>query len=98
MKTIFNIKDPRKSDTVITLIYYLIVGIVLFCIFKSGKFNGGSCGIGLDDFSFFLLGPITLYLIIRNILLAIWKKKKNTAALLIHIVAIIIWLLIFHNS
>jgi hypothetical protein len=98
MKAIVIIKNDRASNTIFTLVYYAFACLVVFYIFRSGNFKSGPCNIGLDLVSFLLAGLITFCLLIRNIVLAIWKKKLRWIPLVMHVMALGIWIFILQRN
>jgi uncharacterized membrane protein len=86
-----------KYDLAATSIFYIISGIVVFYLIKSGKYNGGPCNPGLGPMSFLLLGLFTIVLLIRSIVLSlsIYKNQKlYKYSLIINFLAFVIWVLI----
>jgi hypothetical protein len=74
--------------------FYLVGGMLIVFFSKTPGFKSGPCTPGLDVLSWLLFGLVAFGLLVRSILIAIWRKKRDWISLLIHAAALIIWLII----
>jgi hypothetical protein len=86
--------NQEKRNALLSLIFYVLVTIAIVLINISGKFKSGPCTPNLDVMSFFLIGPISLILLMINGIQIFWMKKQTKYSFFIHLAALIIWITI----
>jgi hypothetical protein len=69
-----------------TLLFYAAAAGVVFLLMKF--FPSGPCAPGLGLLSFFLLFPVSIGLLIRNMYVTIKHDKSNLVAVAIHLIAV----------
>lgn len=80
-----------NRNFLITIGFYIISVSAIILINKSGQFKSGPCTPDLDILSFFILGSLSLILLIINGILAFGFKRNTQQSFNTHIVAFTIW-------
>jgi len=75
-----------------TLLFYIVAATAIYILEKVSP--SGPCTPGLGLLSFFLLIPITVGLLLRNIYLTIKVDRENLLNVIIHTAAIILLFII----
>lgn len=86
----YRIKKNHLTFKIIrpTLLFYIVAATTVYILEKVSP--SGPCTPGLGVLSFFLLIPIVVGLLLRNVYLTIKVDKKNLIKVVIHSVAIIL--------
>lgn len=74
--------------TIPTLLFYAVAIATIYILEKVSP--SGPCTPGLGVLSFFLLIPIAVGLLLRNIYLTVKVNKANLINVILHIVAIVL--------
>jgi hypothetical protein len=85
------LKNPEIKNALYGLIFYCIIILGIGIIWSSGKFKSGMCGPNYDILSFLLVGPLSLILLIVNLLLKFFTKRATNYSSIIHFTAFLIW-------
>ncbi|PSR54097.1 hypothetical protein AHMF7605_11475 [Adhaeribacter arboris] len=86
-------QELEKRNAIKSLIFYGIYITVIILINASGAFKSGPCTPNLDILSIFLIGPISLILLIKN-LGKLFAKHPTKYSTLIHGVGLLTWMVI----
>jgi hypothetical protein len=81
-------------NALFSIAFYIIVLAAILYFNASGRYKSGPCTPNLDILSVFFLGPLSLMLLIRNGIWAFVMKKQTKYSFLIHLLALVIWLIV----
>lgn len=84
----------ENRNALLTTLFYSISVSAIVLMNNSAQFKSGPCTPGLDLLSFFLLGPISIVLLIKNGLSAFCYERQTKQSFLIYVFALTIWLLV----
>jgi uncharacterized membrane protein len=87
--------NQEKRNALLSVIFYVIAILTIVLINVSGQFKSGPCTPNLDFLSVFLLAILNIILLIFNGLLAFVLKKETKYSFFVHLLALIIWTIIF---
>jgi hypothetical protein len=79
----------------LTLLFYVIMGALIFYFNISSEFKSGPCTPNLDLLSILFIGPISLILAIWNSLKFFIYKLPNKYSMIIHSIGFAIWAFFF---
>ncbi|WP_267265106.1 hypothetical protein [Chryseobacterium formosus] len=86
----------EKKNALKSIIFYVIAILTIVVINASGKFKSGPCTPNLDVLSVFAVVALNVILLIVNIVKAFVMKKQTRLSVVVHFVALLIWVIVFN--
>lgn len=86
--------NQEKRNALLSITFYSIAIITIIITNTSSQFKSGPCTPNLDLLSFLLIGPLSFILLVINGILAFGMEKQTKYSFLIHLLALIIWVMI----
>jgi hypothetical protein len=86
--------NQERRNALLSITFYVIAVLTIIIINVSGKFKSGPCTPNLDLLSFFFLGPLSFILLVINGISKVVMNKQTKYSFIIHLLALIIWIII----